>query len=103
MTPKLSPRTARLVEKIFSERDIAEATHWLEEECGKNLPFCDSCDEFQMERIRFGAIKLSAGRINKLLQAIDLARMDWRDLLMASDFGYDVAAHEIWAKEILNK
>ena len=56
-----------------------------------------------MERIRFAAIKLSQGNINKLLRAIDEARMDWRDLFMAADFGYDVNAHEKWAKEILDK
>lgn len=103
MTPKLSPRTTQLVEKIFAQKDIPEATQWLEEECGNKLPFCNSNDEFQMERIRFATIKLSEGEISKLLQAIDVARMDWRDVLMASGFGYHLDTHEIWAKEILEK
>jgi hypothetical protein len=103
MTPKLSPRTTQLVEKIFAQKDIAEASQWLEEECGNNLPFCKSNNEYQMERIRFGVIKRSNGEINKMLKAIDLARRDWRDLLMASGFGYHLDAHEIWAKEILEK
>lgn len=103
MPLKLSPRTRKLVEKAFSPKQIAEAIQWLEEECGNNLPFCEHEDEYQMERIRFAAIKLSKGDIHKLLEAIDLARMDWRDLFMAADFGYDVNAHEEWAKEILDK
>ena len=103
MPPKLSPRTRELVEKIFSPKQVDEATRWLEDECGVNIPFCRDHDEYQMERIRFAAIKLSAGKINKLLSAIDEARMDWRDLFMAAGFGHDVEAHEKWAKEILNK
>jgi hypothetical protein len=103
MTPGLSQRTAQLVETFFSPKDMTEASQWLEEECGNNLPSCQALDEYGMERIRFAAIKLSRGNIHKLLKAIDEARMDWRDLLMAADFGLDVNAHEIWAKEILGK
>jgi hypothetical protein len=101
--PKLSSRTLQLVEKLFRPKQVAEAVQWLEEECGNNIPSCNNHDEYQMERIRFAVIKLSQGNINKLLRAIDEARMDWRDLFMAADFGYDVNAHEKWAKEILGK
>jgi hypothetical protein len=103
MPPKLSPRTRQLVEKIFSPKQVDEAVQWLEDECGNNIPFCQDHDEYQMERIRFAVLKLSEGNINKLLRAIDEARMDWRDLFMAADFGYDVKAHEKWAKEILGR
>ena len=103
MPPKLSPQTKHLVEKLFSPRQIAEATQWLEDECGNNLPACKTHDEFQMERIRFAALKLSQGDVLKLLAAIDEARMDWRDLFMAADFGHDVNAHITWAKELLEK
>ena len=103
MPVRLSPRTKRLVELFFSPKNIAEATQWLEEECGDNLPSCQHHDEYDMERIRFAAIKLSKGNIQKLLEAIDEARMDWRDLLMAADFGYDVNAHEEWVKDVLRK
>ena len=103
MPPKLSPRTLQLVETFFSPKQVAEAVQWLEEECGNNIPSCNKHDEYQMERIRFAVIKLSRGNINKLLRAIDEARMDWRDLFMAADFGYAVNAHEKWAKEILEK
>ena len=103
MPPRLSPRTLQLVEKIFSPKQIAEVTQWLEDECGNNIPFCDKHDEFQMERIRFAVLKLSNGNIKRLLAAVDEARMDWRDLFMAADFGYDVNTHELWAKELLEK
>ena len=101
MPLKLSLRTRQLVDTLFDPKDTAEAVRWLEDECGNNLPFCEKNDEFAMERIRFAALKLSRGDILKLLAAIDEARMDWRDLLMAADFGYDVEAHNQWAKEVL--
>ena len=103
MTPKLSPRTTRLIETLFQAEDADEASQWIEEDCGNNLPFCNSHDEIQMERIRFAAIKLSKGNLHKLLRAIDEARMDWRDLLMAADFGIDVQAHDHWASSILGE
>jgi hypothetical protein len=99
MTLKLSPRTRKLVNIIFPLKQVEEAVQRLEEECGNTIPFCYDNDEYQMEWIRFAAIKLSEGNIDKLLHAIDEARMDWRDLFMAADFGYDVKAHEDWARK----
>jgi len=103
MTPSLSPRTQQLVAGIFSLPDRAEASQWLEQKCGNNLPFCSDHDEHQMERLRFAAIKLSQGNIQKLLRVIDVACMDWRDLLVAAGFGHDIMAHEAWAKDILGQ
>ena len=103
MTPALSPRTRKLVDSLFDRIDVNEACLWLEEECGNNLPFCDDSDEIQMERIRFAALKLSKGNPHKLLHAIEEARVDWRDLLLAAGFGTDENAHDIWAKEVLQK
>jgi len=103
MTPQLSPHTRQLVEIVFKPKDSAEAAQWLEEECGNNLPFCEGQDEYGMERIRFAAIRLSKGNMLELLKAIDVARMDWRDLLMAAGFGFEVRAYETWAKEVLGK
>jgi hypothetical protein len=103
MTPKLSLRTQQLVEVIFSPKDVAEASQWLEQECGNNLPFCKEYDEYKMERIRFAALKLSQGNLLKLLKAIDMTRRDWRDVLMAADFGNHLDAHEVWAKHVLGE
>ena len=103
MTPPLSLRTQQLVAGIFGLQDRAEASQWLEQNCGNNLPFCHDHDEYQMERLRFAAIKLSQGNIQKLLRAIDASCMDWRDVLMAAGFGHDVRAHEAWAKDILGQ
>lgn len=103
MAPPLSRLTKQLIEIIFNPADAVEASQWLEQECGDNLPFCREYDERKMERIRFAALKLSNGNIPKLLRAIDMARRDWRDLLMATDFGNHLETHETWAKDVLEK
>lgn len=56
-----------------------------------------------MDRIRFAAIKLSDGDLEKLDRAIALAKADWRDLLMAADFGHDVEQHNKWYVNVVEK
>ncbi|MHC5063137.1 MAG: hypothetical protein ACYTG5_04080 [Planctomycetota bacterium] len=41
-------------------------------------------------------MKLSGGDITKLLDALELASIDWRDALVAAGFGDDPMAHEQW-------
>jgi hypothetical protein len=41
-------------------------------------------------------LKLSAGNIDKLKAAIELAKTDWRDLLVAAGFADDTTAHKRW-------
>lgn len=103
MTPRLSLQTLQLLEAIFDREDVAEASQWLEEECGNNLPFCKEDDEHKMERIRFAALKLSQGDLQKLLRAIELAQRDWRDVLVAADFGNQLDAHVVWARSVLEE
>ena len=106
MTPKLSPLTAQLVEKLFAPGDQAEAARLLSDECGNNLPFCKDYDETKMERIRFAALRVSIGTLEDLHRAVDLAKRDWRDLLVWARFAESLSAHQEWAghalKESLN-
>ena len=103
MTLKLSPRTQLLVERLFSQPDQDDVSKWLSDECGNNLPFCGDSNEYSIERIRFAALKIGNGDALKLLEAIELAKRDWRDLLMWAEFGNDLEAHERWAKGILEE
>ena len=96
MSPPLSQDTERRIATLFPPRSRAEASELLIVQCGNNLPFCDNHDEFQLERIRFSALKLSGGNIDKLKDAIKLAQTDWRDLLVAAGFGHDTTAHKRW-------
>jgi hypothetical protein len=81
---------------VFAASDRAEAERLLVDECGNNLPFCQDSDQYQLERVRYAAMKLSRGTINGLRQAVELAKTDWRDLLMAAGFGEDETAHLRW-------
>lgn len=99
MTP-LSPLTMRLVQKIFP-KNADEVMRLLEEQCGQNLPFCEDGTPKSLQRLRFAALKVSAGKMDTLMEAVNLAKMDWRDLLVWADFANDLEAHEKWAKQIL--
>ena len=81
---------------MFPEHLRADAMGYLVVQCGWNLPFCEHSTAIQLERIRFAVLKLSKGTIDGLLRAIHLAQEDWRDLLMAVEFGNDVEAHKHW-------
>jgi hypothetical protein len=96
MPPTLSYETERRVKALFSEKSRAEAIGLLVDHCGNNLHFCEDDDRVGLERIRFAALKLSGGDLVRLKQAIELAKLDWRDLLAASDFADNPYAHTRW-------
>jgi hypothetical protein len=92
----LSDQTRRRLLAIFPVELRPAAEALLIQECGANLPFQESATPEELERIRFAALKLSGGTIGGLCDAIRLAQLDWRDLLVAADFAEDVRAHESW-------
>lgn len=95
----LSPETLRRVDILFREADRERAAQLLVDECGNKLPFCEELNSQGLERIRFAALKVGGGDLAKLRQAVEMAKIDWRDLLMAAGFGYDARAHERWVPE----
>lgn len=95
-TVPLSPETRRRLDALFAAEDRAAAEAMLVEECGNTLPFDEEQNEFQLERVRFAALKLSNGTVGGLREAVELAKIDSRDLLMAAGFGRDVRAHVAW-------
>jgi hypothetical protein len=56
-----------------------------------------------LERFRFAVIKLAMEGPEQMKLAEDLWRIDYRDLLMNADFGYDLNAHEDWCKSLLQE
>ncbi len=96
MSLPISQETERRIAALFPPSSKAEVSELLINQCGNNLPFCGNDDELQLERIRFSALKLSAGNIDKLKDAIKLAKTDWRDLLVAAGFANDTTAHKRW-------
>ena len=93
---ELSEETAKRVSSIFPNTQLKEVEDLLTIECGENIPFCENNNKYEMERIRFAVLKLSEGNLVKLVQSIELAQTDWRDLLMMAGFGEDVEAHNKW-------
>lgn len=93
---ELTNRVSNCVDALFSEEDAFLAKGMLENDCGHNLPLCETYTPAQMDRIRLAALKLSKGSILELSNAIKLAQIDWRDLLMAAGFARDLSAHENW-------
>ena len=95
----LSEATRTRLEMLFEGDDVRAAADLLVNECGNNLPFCENSGPVECERTRFAALKLSGGRIDLLREAVELAKTDWRDLLMAAGFGRDPHAHQDWMPE----
>lgn len=92
----LTRKTEEHIEAVFPSR-TKEVSALLISECGNNLPFLADADALQLERVRFAVLKISEGDWPKLLDAVDLAKIDWRDLLAAAEFADDPRAHLRWS------
>jgi hypothetical protein len=96
MPVPLSPETERRLDALFEGAARVEAAGLLVANCGDNLPFNQAADARSLERIRFAVLKLSNGNLAALREAIEVAQIDSRDVLMAAGFGQDVRAHQAW-------
>ncbi len=96
MKSRLSAETKRRIDALFAPGQRDEVTRLLQDECGNNLPMLENFNEVQLERFRFAALKLSAGSLPKLHDAVRLAKEDWRDLLVSAEFANDINAHKQW-------
>mgnify|MGYP001244670969 CR=1 FL=1 len=82
--------------QLFPPADRAEAEALLERECGAGQLFIDAKDQETITRVRCAVLKLSAGSLPALREAIRVARQDWRDSLVGADFAHRVLAHREW-------
>lgn len=84
------------VAAMFAPADIQAASSRLADMiCDGSFPSPDVA-----ERVCAAALKTSGGSLGRLEDMLELARKDWRDLLMAAGFGDDLAAHEVWLDQI---
>lgn len=93
---KLTEETRARLEFLFSPALWNEATALLERECSNNLPFLDKATPTQLQRYHFAALKLSGGNLEELRRAVAVAKVDWRDLIVAAGFGHSCEAHLLW-------
>ncbi|MDX1430168.1 MAG: tetratricopeptide repeat protein [Rhodothermales bacterium] len=92
----LTPATESRLRALFDEQAASEATDLLFDRCGRNLPLMRDKQAAAIERIRIAALKVSGGDLEALRKAVDLANIDWRDLLVAAGFAHDTKAHLKW-------
>jgi hypothetical protein len=92
--------TIEVVRRLFAEAERGHVIDVLARECGANLPFCERCTGKQLERVRFAVLKLSEGDLDKLREAVQIAQIDSRDVLMAAGFGHSLGAHRTWSDSL---
>lgn len=95
----LTANTLWLIERMFPSELCASVVALLEAECGSGLPFMGEARPEGLERVRFAVLKLSKGSTTELAREVALAKIDWRDVLVAADFATDVRAHQVWLRE----
>lgn len=92
--PILSAETLRRVNIMFSEGpDRERAQTLLYDRLGNSQ---GSLPQVDVERLRFAALKYSKGTLDELQRAVDLAEVDWRDLLCAAGFASDPDKNGKW-------
>lgn len=93
----LTPLVEDRIASVFEEAQREDARTMIRERCGFGLPLMHTLDPQAYDRVRLAAIKLSGGTLEGLESVICNAQTDWRDVLMAADFGYNAEAHLNWA------
>lgn len=88
----------RRLRVLFVEPEWASAEKMLVEECGNNLPLLERYNSVELEQVRFAALKVSGGSLAKLRDAVELAKLDWRDLVVAG-FGWSSSAYGRWKQQ----
>ena len=98
----LTRRTAALVQRVAGSADAERLGRRLLEEIPGSMDTGSSGPARDLlERIRISALRLLHEGDQREDQVFDLARADWRDLLMAAGHGEDVTAYEEWADRML--
>ncbi len=92
----VSEETNKRVRALFPAEQQEIVIDILLRECGDNLPLVDPSYGQLAERIRFSVIKLSRGELAELNKWVDLAKIDWRDVLVAAGFGGGIEGHLEW-------
>jgi hypothetical protein len=82
---ELTELVARKLKQLFPAGEQAEAIRLLEEECGRNLPFCENSDAQGLERVRLAVVKLAGGSLAELRRQVEVAKEDWRDVLLPAE------------------
>ena len=47
------------------------------------------------------AIKVSGGKVEEFSKAVEMAKIDWRNLLVWAEFADNADEHNIWAETVV--
>jgi hypothetical protein len=94
----LLPNVIAAIESLFASNERETITKIMIEECNAEKIYASS--EAGVERIQLAVLKLSDGDTDKFLAAVELAQIDWRDVLVAAGFGDDTEAHLEWVDKL---
>jgi len=92
---ELTKQTLASIRALFQSSDVESAERALTEH-GNRLQPTEGEDALP-ERIQLAAVRFSGGRLPDLTLALQLAEIDWRDLLVGAGFADDPNAHAHWA------
>ena len=95
----LHPNVIAVITNLFAPDEHKAITKILIEECNAKKLYASS--EKGVERIQLAVLKLSNGDIDKFLAAVELAQLDWRDVLVAAGFGNNLDAHSKWVNKTI--
>lgn len=97
-TDLLHPNVLTAVTTLFMADERETITKILIEKCNADKIYAFT--EAGVERIQLAVLKLSGGDTDKFLAVVELAQLNWRDVLVAAGFGYDLEAHLEWIDKI---
>lgn len=98
---ELSRRTDLLIRHLFAPACVDAVRARIRGDCGTEALGFPGATPEQMERVHFAVIRLGAADEAALTRAIELARIDYRDLLMNADFGFSLVAHDEWFDRVM--
>ncbi len=79
----------------------AENTNYVKKELKRVGEIFIKRDDSFSPRLQSAIIKSADGNIEKFDYYVNLAIIDWRDILMNAGFGFDIDKHNDWIKEKL--
>lgn len=92
----VSPLTLKQLRALFAHEGIDELIEMIGRACLEL-----SRNHAVIERIGSAMVRVGGGRVSALREAIELAKVDWRDLLVIAGFAEDASAHLAWEPSVL--
>jgi len=97
----ISDRTIDLVNRFVEENRRGKVLNQLQDYCNYLKENDSVQDEYDCDRLCFAILKLSKGSEDKFKRAMELARQDYRDLLVSAKFANSTTVHNNWYSRVI--